>query len=207
MLYSPAAPQAPTPNPKPPTPTTPYPPVIAPDFTADPSGQTWRNVHDNKIDLAVSRQWRDDCDGGAGPWADQAQWLDNSYPGRTDPDGSWLELRKLTRRLSMMPAIAEMLLRTGALARVPASYDVCHSPWADAAAMDYGGDCTKMPGYARTWASQMCALATAIQQQATLWQALAALGFSTGEAQSMALVYKCLRKRTRSLGETNSCGR
>jgi hypothetical protein len=200
-------PDPPTPNPKPPTPTTPFPPVITPDYAADPSGQTWRNVHDNKVDLAVSRQWRPDCDGGAGPWPDTAQWTDPDYPGRTDPDASWREVRALTRRLSMMPAITEMLLRTGTLDRLPADFDVCASQWADAAAQDYGDDCAKMPGYARTWASRLCGLATAIQQQPTLGQALAARGFSTAEAQSMALVYKCLRKRTRNLGEVSGCGR
>ena len=189
--------------PKPPS-TEPYPPVITAN-PADPSGDTWLNVHDSKVDLAVSRQWRTDCDGGAGPWPDTAQWTDPSYPGRTDPDGSWLEVRKLTRRLSMMPAITEMLLRTGTLATLPATYRVDGSPWEDAAATDYGDDWDDIPAHAQTWASQLCTLANAISLDPTLWRAFVRLGESEEHARYLATVYRCLRRRCRDLSEVTGC--
>jgi hypothetical protein len=88
---------------------------------------------------------------------------------------------------------------------VPATYVVDGSPWEDAASQDYGDDWGSMPAHAQHWAQQICTLATAIQHQTTLAQAIATLGFSAGEAQTWAGRYHCLRRRCRDLQEIASC--
>jgi N-acetyl-anhydromuramyl-L-alanine amidase AmpD len=199
----PVHPEEPDKPPKPPS-TEPYAPVVTPTHAEASTATTWRNVSDNKVDLAVSRQWRADCDGGTGPWPDTDQWLNSKFPG-AGTARSPLELRALTRRLSIHPPIVEAGWRAGLWERVPATYVVDGSPWEDAASQDYGDDWGSMPAHAQHWAQQICTLATAIQHQTTLAQAIATLGFSAGEAQTWAGRYHCLRRRCRDLQEIASC--
>lgn len=204
-----AAPAPPDPKPprppRPPiNPSKPYPPVVSPTYQADPAAMTWRNVSDQKIDLAVSRRWRPDCDGGVGPWPDTAQWLEPSFPG-ANTAASPLELRKLVRRLSMHPPIVETAYRLNLWERVPATFKVDGSEWEDDAAKDYGDDWGDMPAHAQRWAQQICTLATAIQQSPTLGEAFFQLLRSAVEAEAWAARYHCLRRRVRDLSEVAGC--
>jgi N-acetyl-anhydromuramyl-L-alanine amidase AmpD len=191
--------------PKPPS-TEPYPPVVTPTHAEQPAAITWANVKSGRTDLAVSEKWRPDGAAGSGDWPDTAQHTDPSYPGRHDPDPSWLDIRKLTRRLSMMPAISEALLRAGAFERVPAREDPCSRDWwAEGASEDWGDDCDDLPEHVRVWASRICTLGLALGAQPTVWQALTSLGFAEQDAHEIAGSYHCLRRRCRSMEETNHC--
>jgi len=189
--------------PKPPS-TEPYPDVVSPTAVAQPAAASWRNVSDNKVDLAVSRQWRSDCDGGTGPWPDTDAWLNPDFPG-AETAQSPLELRKLTRRLSIHPPIVEAAWREGLWARVPATYQVEGSQWEDAASQDYGDDWDRMPAQAQTWAAQVCTLGTAIQGQPTLADAFGVLGFAVSERAAWSATYHCLRVRVRDLTQLAAC--
>jgi N-acetyl-anhydromuramyl-L-alanine amidase AmpD len=184
--------------------TEPYPPVVAPTYQDDATAASWRNVHDNLIDLAVSRKWRPDCDGGAGPWPDTDQWLNSDFPG-AHMAGSPHEIRALTRRLSIHPPIVEAGWRLFLWDRVPAEFTVNGSEWEDDALTDYGDDWSDMPAYAQAWASQLCTLATAIQRRPTLADAFGALGFNQADADAWSNSYHCLRRRVRDLQELSSC--
>ena len=198
--------EAPNPDPKPPTPPdmTPYPPVVTPTHQEQPQAQTWRNVHDGLVDLAVSRKWRPDCEGGAGPWPDTAQYLEDDYAGAATLV-SPTELRALVRRLSIHPPIVEAAWRDGLWERVPATFAVDGSPWEDDAATDYGEDWSDMPAHAQTWATQICTLATAIQGAPTLIDAFVALGIAPADARTWSTSYHCLRVRARDLAQLAGC--
>jgi hypothetical protein len=191
--------------PKPPS-TDPYPPVVTPTHVEQPAAVTWANVKSGRTDLAVSEKWRPDGAAGSGDWPDTAQHTDPSYPGRDDPDPTWLDIRKLTRRLSMMPAISEALLRAGMFERVPATEDPCSRDWwADGASQDWGDDCGSLPAHVHTWASRLCTLGLALGAQPTVWQAFVSLGFSEAEGHIVSATYHCLRVRVRDLAQLQEC--
>jgi hypothetical protein len=189
--------------PKPPS-TDPYPPVVTPTHVEQPAAVTWQNVSDKKIDLAVSRRWRPDCDGGTGPWPDTAQWNDANFPGAETAQAPH-ELRQLVRRLSMHPPIVEAAWRCGLWSGVPATYQVEGSPWEEDACTDYGDEFEDLPAHAQIWASQICTLGTAIQNQATLTAAFVTLGVTGPEAETWSSRYHALRVRVRSLEELAAC--
>ena len=178
--------------------------MVTPTHVEQPAAVTWRNVSDSKIDLAVSRRWRADCDGGAGPWPDTAQWNDENFPGSETAQAPH-ELRQLVRRLSLHPPIVEAAWRQGLWTRVPATYQVEGSPWEEDATQDYGDHWSGMPEYAQAWASQICTLGTAIQNQATLTAAFVTLGISGPDAETWSSRYHALRKRVRDLAELANC--
>jgi N-acetyl-anhydromuramyl-L-alanine amidase AmpD len=188
---------------KPPS-TEPYPPVVAPTHVEQPAAVTWRNTSDNKVDLAVSRQWRADSDGGTGPWPDTDAWLNPDFPG-AETAQSPLELRKLTRRLSMHPPIVEAAWRAGLWASVPATYQVKGSQWEDDASQDYNDTWSSMPAHAQTWASQICTLGTAIQRHPDLAAAFVSLGIWSAYATTWTERYHALRVRVRDLAELAHC--
>jgi N-acetyl-anhydromuramyl-L-alanine amidase AmpD len=188
---------------KPPS-TEPYPPVVTPTGAEAPAAVTWRNTSDNKVDLAVSRQWRSDSDGGTGPWPDTDAWLNPDFPG-AETAQSPLELRKLTRRLSMHPPIVEAAWRAGLWASVPATYQVKGSQWEDDASQDYNDTWSSVPAHAQTWASQICTLGTAIQQHPDLAAAFVSLGIWSAYATTWTERYHALRVRVRDLAELAHC--
>lgn len=184
----------------------PYPPVVSPTHAEQPAAATWVNVKSGRVDYAVSERWRSDGAAGSGDWPDTAQWTDPSYPGRHDPDPTWREIRQLTRRLSMMPAISEALLRAGMFERVPATEDPCSRDWwADGASQDWGDDCESIPQHVHVWASRICTLGLALGAQPTIWQAFVALGFSEAEGHILSTIYHCARRRCRNMEEIAHC--
>jgi N-acetylmuramoyl-L-alanine amidase len=190
---------------KPPS-TEPYPAVVTPTHAENAAAVTWQNVKSGRTDLAVSEKWRPDGAAGSGDWPDTAQWTDPSYPGRHDPDPTWLDIRKLTRRLSMMPAISEALLRAGMFERVPATEDPCSRDWwADGASQDWGDDCESIPQHVHVWASRLCTLGLALGAQPTIWQAFVSLGFSEAEGHILSSIYHCSRRRCRDMEEIAHC--
>jgi hypothetical protein len=202
---APETPDKPDTPDKPPS-TEPYPPVVAPTHAENAAAVTWQNVKSGRTDLAVSEKWRPDGAAGSGDWPDTAQWTDPSYPGRHDPDPTWREIRALTRRLSMMPAISEALLRAGMFERVPATEDPCSRDWwAEGASEDWGDDCSNLPHHVHVWASRLCTLGLALGAQPTIWQAFVSLGFNEAEGHILSSIYHCLRRRCRSLEETAHC--
>jgi hypothetical protein len=200
---TPETPDKPDTPDKPPS-TEPYPDVVSPTAVAQPAATTWRNTSDNKVDLAVSRQWRSDSDGGTGPWPDTDAWLNPDFPG-AETAQSPLELRKLTRRLSMHPPIVEAAWRAGLWASVPATYQVDGSQWEDDASQDYNDTWNSMPAHAQTWASQICTLGTAIQKHPDLAAAFVSLGIWSAYATTWTERYHALRVRVRDLAELAHC--
>jgi hypothetical protein len=184
----------------------PYPPVVSPTHAEQPAAATWVNVKSGRVDYAVSERWRPDGAAGSGDWPDTAMWTDPSYPGRHDPDPTWQEIRALTRRLSMMPAISEALLRAGMFERVPATEDPCSRDWwADGASQDWGDDCESIPQHVHVWASRLCTLGLALGAAPTVWQAFVSLGFSEAEGHILSSIYHCARRRCRTMEEIAHC--
>ncbi len=189
------SPPAPTP-PKPPAPAKPYPAVVK-DNPADPTGETWLNVSDGRVDYGVSVRYRPDAAGGAGPWPDTAQWIDTSYPGRTDPHPDWLKKRQLARRLSMHPAIAEALMRRGAFDRLPRTELL---DWQEEGL-------SHVDGAPVEWAERLASVGKALGTAQSVRSAFFSLGVGDAEARALAAAYRCLRVRTRALDQLAICGR